>query len=570
MRFINNLKVRSKLSFLIIIGSLVALILGLIAFTETNEMSNDMETVYNEKFIPNNWIHNAVNVNLRIDTILVQLMLLNDAEEKKELHSEINNGVDEVLADFATYESMDLTAEEEQGVAAFYDAVTRLTDNQDEMIRLALANKNEDALKLYNEVVKDARLDLIAALNDLSDIKAAQTEALSAKNVDAAEQTAIKIVILCIVGILILIFIGIGITRSITKPIHSLNGLLVKVREGDFTVRGDYEGKNELGQLTSSFNDTISSIQHALKTVSDAAHTVDDTAHELSANVSQTSASSTHIVSSIQEIAAGSEQTKTKLETNAVVINSVQNGFVKIEDAFENLNTLAKVSIGHSEEGAAIVKTNVEQMQNIKNSIEQSNEVILNLADRVNSVDEILSAINAISGQTNLLALNAAIEAARAGEHGKGFAVVADEVRKLAEQSLESTKSIAQILASVKEDTVQSVQIMNIVMKDSHEGLMATQNTQQKFDDILTSSEAVAPHIHNLNETMVQLNADFNSFAGSADTILNIAVNNASNTELVTAATEQNSSAIEDMSDSARSLSEVASQLNQMTQQFKL
>lgn len=570
MRIIKNLKVTNKLFTLIIISALVAIIIGFTAFKETTQMSQDMEAIYEEKFVPNNWIHNAINVNLRIDSIIIGMIMTTDLEEKKQLHSEINNGVDQVLSDLAEYEKMNLSQEEIEGLEDFYDAVNRLTNNQDEVIRLALEGQEDEAYKLFREIVQDARLDLITALTNLADIKMKQTEEISNKNVAAAEKTAKTIIIISIIGIVLLITIGLMIASSLIRPINQLNSLLGRVRGGDFTVKGTYESKDELGQLTNAFNDTIDTLNGALNNVRTAAGELEDSANELSANVNQSTTSSQHIVSSIQEISSGAEQTKYELENNNQYLQNIQHGLQQIETTMGLLHQLATNSASSSSEGAEIVRINVDQMQQIKQSIEQSNAVILNLAEQVNSVDEILNVINAISGQTNLLALNAAIEAARAGEHGKGFAVVADEVRKLAEQSLESTKSISTILATIKEDTTQSVKIMEVVMNNTDEGILATENTAQKFAEILESSVEVTPQIDALTQTMDVLNNSFAQFLENGEKITTIAVNNAENSELVTAATEQQFHAMDEMNSTAHSLSEVATQLNAITQQFKI
>ena len=568
MGILNNLKVRSKLFLLIFIAVLVAVIIGVTAFKDTKSMSKDMENIYEEKFVPNNWIHNAVSVNLRIDSILIGMMMSKDPAEKQALHNEINNGVDQVLTDLAAYEAMDLSQAERDGLTEFYDAVGRLTNNQDEVIRLALEGQEDAAYVLFKDVVEGARTDLYTSLTNLADIKMEQTKELSDENVKNADKTAITIVIVSIIGIALLLLIGVLVIRSITSPIQFLSSLLNKMRDGDFTVKSDVTGKDELGQLMTTFNETVSTLNSALNNVTTASLELEETAMELSANVNQSSSSSQHIASSIQEISAGAEQTKQKLEGNAVLLEQVRTGFNQIEETMDTLHDIASASVEKSVEGSSIVQTNVAKMQDIQSSISQSNEVILNLAERVNSVDQILATIDAISGQTNLLALNAAIEAARAGEHGKGFAVVADEVRKLAEQSLEATKSVAEILASIKDDTKQSVKIMEVVMSDTNSGLHATENTAEKFEEILASSQSVAPNIEELAKTMENLNATFQTFASNADVILSISINNANNSEEVTAATEQQTHALEDMNDSARGLSEVASKLNTITQQF--
>lgn len=570
MLFLKNFNVRNKLLVLISISLIISTIIGIFAYLQTKNMSEDMELIYEEKFIPNNWIYDAVNVNLRIDSILIEMMMIEDLATKQALFNEINDGVEEVLANFALYQEMDLSLEEEAQIKNFYAAVDRLTFNQDHMLELALAGKNDEAYAIFLDIVKDARSDLIVSLSNLNEIKSAQTEQISQTNVASASQTGNIIITLMIVALAILAVLGIYITTLITKPLHEMQTELLKAQHGDFTARGTYQSTDELGQVMQSFNLMMETLQDILSKVQTSANNVHNNTAELSANIVQSTATTEHVVSSTQEIAAGSDQTKLELENNAIVLDQVVHGFNGIQHALELINQLAARSSKEAVAGTTFVHANVTQMQQIQQSIKQSNGVIQTLATQVGEVDEILKVVNSISEQTNLLALNAAIEAARAGDHGKGFAVVADEVRKLAEQSLASTHSIAQILGNIKKDSVKSVDIMRVVLNEANKGLETTETTAQKFEEIAVHTKDVAPHIQSMTNTVNRMHDSMATFTQNADTIMSIAVNNARSSELVSSATEQQAQSMEDMQQAAHSLTDVATDLNEAVKQFKL
>ena len=570
MNIIKNMKVRGKLLIIIAVSIIVAVSIASLSFVQTTKMTNNIEAVYEEKFIPNDWLSNAITVNLRINSIIIEMMMTTNMQEKKDLHSEINDGVDQVLEDLALYEKLPLTDEERQGLANFYEAVERLTFNQDEVIRLALAGENEKAYNMYREVVKEPREDLITALQLLRQHKIEQTEAIVAESVASGEASNVNNLVINIVAIAVLVFLGMFISRMVTKPLHQLREQLNLVKNGDFTVKGTYTSNDEIGELTASFNETFDSLRGVLSKVKTSSEHVDHTSQELMANVEQSTSAAEHVVSSIQEISAGAEQTKYRLETNAVIIERVATGFSGIHHNITEVERLATAALHEAREGSTIVGQNVTQMHSIKQSIQQSNEVIQTLANQVGEVDEILKVIDGISQQTNLLALNAAIEAARAGEHGKGFAVVADEVRKLAEQSIDATKSVASILSNIKEDTAQSVTIMDVVLKEADNGLIVTDNTAKKFEDILTNTSEVSPVLHRTKSSVEDIVSDFTAFKDSADTILHISVRNSKNSEMVSAASEQQAAAMDDMKDSSRVLANVATELNDVVKQFTI
>ncbi|OCS91076.1 methyl-accepting chemotaxis protein [Caryophanon latum] len=570
MYIVKNMKVRNKILMLIAVSIIVAASIATLSFIQTNKMTSNIEAVYEEKFIPNDWLSNAIAVNLRINSIIIELMMTTDAMHKQELHSEINEGIDQVLSDLAMYGEMELTAAEQKGLADFYEAVDRLTANQEEVINLAVLGHNERAYELYRNVVKEPREDLIAALQELRAFKVDQTEAIVAESVAAGKTNNTNNVIINGVAIAILIFLGLFIARMVTVPLQQLREQLLFVEQGNFTVQGTYESKDEIGQLMMSFNKTFETLRDVVAKVKVSSEHVDNTSQELMANVEHSTTAADHVVASIQEIAAGSEQTRDRLAQNAIVIDRVATGFSTIRHNITEVERLVATALNEAREGSSIVDENVEQMQSIKQSIQRSNNVIQTLSNQVGEVDEILKVIDGISQQTNLLALNAAIEAARAGEHGKGFAVVADEVRKLAEQSIGATKSVASILSNIKEDTAQSVSIMNVVLNEAESGLVATDNTSKKFDDILTNTSEVSPVLHVAKASIEEIVSDFDSFKGSADTILHVSLRNAQNSEMVSAASEQQAATLEDMTESSRVLANVATELNDVVKKFTI
>lgn len=570
MQFLRNSKVYHKLLLIISIGILLAVMIASLSYKQSNTMTKNIEAIYEEKFIPNDWLSNAISVNLRINSIIIEMIKEPSQSERDELSNELNNGVDQVLDELGQYEKMDLTDEEREGLASFYDAVERLSGKQDEVIRLALIGESEKAYALFKDSVQQSREDLISSLEYLQQFKFEQTEQIVAESVASANASNRNNITINVIGILLLLLLGITISHMDTKPLTQLREQLEKVQNGDFTVKGSYQSNDEIGQLTQSFNHTFESLRTVLEKVKQSSDHVDHTSQELMANVAQSTSAAEHVVASIQEIASGAEQTKYRLEINAPIIDRIASSFSEIQKNIKAVEAITGVAINEANAGATIVSQNVNQMKNIKNSIQQSNSVVQTLANQVGEVDEILKVIDNISQQTNLLALNAAIEAARAGDHGKGFAIVADEVRKLAEQSMEATKSVGQILSNIKQDTADSVQIMNVVINEANDGLEITETTAKKFNDILENTSEITPVLDQTTASVQNMLGDFDTFTDSADTILSIAINNSKNSEMVSASSEQQAAAMEDMHHSSQSLAHVATELNDVVKKFSL
>jgi len=291
---------------------------------------------------------------------------------------------------------------------------------------------------------------------------------------------------------------------------------------------------------------------------------------ELMANSAQTTSASEQIAGSIQQVAAGADQSKRQLDANAVSLQSITAGIMRIAESSTDVSELSRSTATEAENGTVAVLKNVEQMKEIDASVQNFGGVISSLAHRSNEIGKIVDVINGIAEQTNLLALNAAIEAARAGENGKGFAVVASEVRKLAEQSQDSTKQIAQLIQNIKQETDQSVTMMKEVSGQTKAGLSTTEASAERFQKILERTQEMTPRIEDVTATVEEIAANVQEVSASATEIAHIAQENSSASKQVAATTEEQLSAMEEISQSAKVLSDMAEELQVLVARFRV
>lgn len=242
----------------------------------------------------------------------------------------------------------------------------------------------------------------------------------------------------------------------------------------------------------------------------------------------------------------------------------------RITDAAISVTHTSQQASERSLEGNKAIQTAINQMNSINHTVEELSEVVEGLGQRSTQIGNIIEVITGIAEQTNLLALNAAIEAARAGEHGRGFAVVADEVRKLAEQSSGSAQQIADLIAAIQAETAKAVTSMESATQEVREGIQLVHGAGESFGHIQGSVGEVAQQIDSVASSAEKLKAGMDGVMDVIRQIAHIANETASGSQNVSAATEEQLAAMEEIASSAEALSKMMEELNDLVQRFKV
>ncbi|GLC90032.1 methyl-accepting chemotaxis protein [Lysinibacillus piscis] len=375
----------------------------------------------------------------------------------------------------------------------------------------------------------------------------------------------IIIVASVIIGIIFILFM----IKSIVAPIKLLQQSALKISDGDLTEFIEVHSKDEIGQLSEAFIAMKVSLKKLIRNVDQSTQHVQSSAQNLSANAEQNIATSEQVAEAMQQVTISTDKQTTGIEQNALSVEEIARGVVEVADSATQVSDLSSTAIQLAEDGGHTVTQTVNQMASIHTSVAQSNTMIQSLYDRTQEIGSILQIITAISDQTNLLALNAAIEAARAGEHGKGFAVVADEVRKLAEQSLHSTEQISTLITAIQQDTAQSVQAMGKASTDVEHGLQLTKETSDKFAHIVESLRNIAPQLEGISAASEEISAVVEEVAATAIELSDHAKMNAAASEEVAASTEETLSSMQDIAFASKALLDLADELQAYVHRFK-
>lgn len=373
---------------------------------------------------------------------------------------------------------------------------------------------------------------------------------------------------------ILFIFIGYVFANKITQPIINVTERLKVFATGDFRTDSSddarYDSNDEIGEMRQAMRTLQSNISNMMKKVMDTAQQVTDSAGQLNTNASQSAEVSNSVANSMVNVAGNCSEQFTEIETANGQVETLGRHMMNFVNTIQHSSEVVKVTQDKAVAEAKTVDGAVEQMKLIQTSVMQSADVITELGEESDRIGKIVDTISSIAAQTNLLALNAAIEAARAGEHGRGFAVVADEVRKLAEQSSESAGEIAGLITSIQDKSQKAVAVMQEGVKRVESGTKVVQDSGTSFNDIAEMVRKVVEESQEMNNIVNALNENTKTIGEAIQTVAVKSSSVSSEAESVSAASEELTATMSEIESSSGVLAEMAKDMLKSVENFKM
>ena len=384
----------------------------------------------------------------------------------------------------------------------------------------------------------------------------------------------IMTIIIMLILEVILIFVSIALSSRMIQPIRDLTETVDVLATGDFRNvkldKIDSDRSDEIGVMGQAVLKLRKNVHDMVQKVAEAAEQVAAASQQLTASADQSSLAINQVADSIVRVAGAATEQFTEVEKASQQSEQLKSNMNTFTDTLSAASSKIQETNNAAEQGGQSVADAVDQMKIIESSVSDASTVIAQLGEESDKIGKIVDAISAIADQTNLLALNAAIEAARAGEHGRGFAVVADEVRKLAEQSQVSAREISDLIGSIQDKAQNAVHSMQDSVSQVQSGANSVDGAGKTFKEIAIMVTDVAEGSERMEAIVAELVDSTDVITKSVDHINIKSREVAKESETVSAASEEQTATMHEIADASRSLAMQAQNMQEVIAKFKI
>jgi methyl-accepting chemotaxis protein len=396
-------------------------------------------------------------------------------------------------AELEKIERLETTEEGKTLIAKFKEDFAGTRGTNSKLLALARDKNLQEASALYLREIKPQSARIIRTMKKLADFQGQNVGATFKGMSNANNRVRLALVIFGLVSVAGGLLITFFLTRSIIAPLREGVAVADRLSKGELNVTVNIKGKDEVAQLLTAMNRTVSQWKSVVGYIRSAVESLSSGGRQLSA--------------SAEAMSNGYEDQSGRISQVATAAEEMSQTVVDIAKNAGGIAASASEASRIANEGEAIVDRSVKEVQEIAQTVDQSAAFVKTLGERSHQIGEIVTVINDIADQTNLLALNAAIEAARAGEQGRGFAVVADEVRKLAERTANATSEIGSMIGAIQEGVSQAVGSMESVTRQVETGVELSGSAGQSLHMIVQSVERLQLMVQQIASATEQMSA---------------------------------------------------------------
>ncbi len=539
---LRDMKISARLAILLSILLAGMVVIGVMGLYVSGRANGALESTYDHKMVPLIQLDAIARANLN-NQVAIAYAIAQPEEMAKHIQKITENRI-VIDKQWEAYQKSLLDEEDRILAKKFEEVRGRFVEGGIKPALAAMrANNMAELKRIQLDPIITLNVPLNEALDALVEMQRRDAEGLHEESVATFKAMRVAAIALILLGAASGGALGFSIIRSINRSVHELRGVMVKMSaDGDLNVRAKVYGQDEIGQAATAFNNLIDGFANIIRQVIGGAGTVSGTAAQLS-------------TSSLQ-IAKSSQMQSEAAASTAAAMEQITVSFNSVAANTEDVRKLSEKSLQQTRQGNQSTAAMIGEIGRVQEAVNQIAGSVKDFVDSTQAIAGMTRQVKEIADQTNLLALNAAIEAARAGEQGRGFAVVADEVRKLAEKSAKSANEIDRVTTSLNQ---QSAQVEATVQAGLH-SLHATREQVERVSTILTEAgEAVTQSSHGVSDIAASVGEQ-----SLASTEI------ARNVEKIAQMSEENHAAVEANAQDIVRLEQLARELQEAVSRFKV
>jgi methyl-accepting chemotaxis protein len=452
-------------------------------------------------------------------------------------------------------------------VTAAQDAVAR-----SRIETLQAVEERDGSRTIYMERVTPVAEEYSTAVTGMADRLAGDARTEAVATMDSARGATLLLLGIGLVGLALLGVFGWLVWRSITTPVRALRERMWELADGDgdLTKRLDATGGDEIGQVATSFNRFAATVHDVVRMAGVASGGLGRNADQLVSTANTAGDAVQQMAVTVDGVAEAALRQAERVGEVSRLVEDMGTAIVRTADGGRMVAGLAADADLSAEEGEAAVEDARSAMDDITAAVDRANEVVTALGDRGREIGAIVATIGELAEQTNLLALNAAIEAARAGEQGRGFAVVADEVRKLAEESQHAVGSIAAIIGDIQEETGRAVEAMAGGREKVDLGSEIVQRAGATFASIRSRVAAVSEQVDEVVGAAADLERAADEVRGRITDVAALTEETAASTGEIARSAQQTSAGTDEVRGVAGEVQEAVTSLHELVGRFRV
>jgi Methyl-accepting chemotaxis protein len=570
MEILKNLKIAQKLILCFLLIAVIMGFVGFIGISEIKKMNVNSNSMYEDNLLHLRKVEELKENFLQIHSDLISLLSTKDSAKKKDIKNEIEKLTEEDMAISKEFNNNNATGKEKELLSNFTKFHENYMMARKDFINLIDADKYDEALMAF-EMVTESRNKTFDSINEIIQSNLQEAENANNSNNSIFKNSFNLMLGIVIFGFLFAILLGVLISTLLSKQINKVLVFADALGSGDLTKRIDVYSRDEIGKISNALNKAAENTRNLISTIIINSRNISGSSEEIYSTIEGISSKMNNINEATKVISDGTEElSATSQEVNASIEEITSNSIELSNKAKDGDKASNEIQFR-----AAEIKDKGLKAIDISKKIYEEKQVnILKAIEEGKIVDKIIvmaDSIADIASQTNLLALNASIESARAGEMGKGFAIVAEEIKKLAEQSSENVSNIQNVIIQVnrafKNLSENTQEILVFIDNNVNPDYELFLETAMKYEEDAVFIKAMSEEISNGTS---QILTSIKQTSMAIEKVSATAQQSAENSEGILNRVFETTTATQEVASSARKQAELSEELNYLIEKFKI